>query len=228
MVAHVEFVPTEGGRQTAQLSRGCQGLTVGRRRSGERCSNGRRADGIGRRVHGYVRVVPAPIPPADADQRARQQWVNEQRQSPDSNAPRLLAGSPITSSHAESWDRRHWTSRFVHHLGSFAAHPAPAIGAVTLVSAWAVLGMLTRFPVWWQTVLYSVTASVTFVMVFVIQHAQDRQTSATQRKLDELIRSSSSADDALIAVEEADDGHLQALASLNYSDRQRATEDSSR
>jgi low affinity Fe/Cu permease len=95
-----------------------------------------------------------------------------------------------------------------------------------LVGAWAVVGTLTRFPVWWQTALYSVTASVTFVMVFVIQHAQERQTSATQRKLDELIRSSSSADDALIAVEETDDGHLQALASLNYSDRQRATEDS--
>ena len=168
----------------------------------------------------------APIPPADADQRERQQWVHEQRETPDSRASRVLAGSPITSSHAESWDRRHWTSRFVHHLGSFAAHPIPAIGAVTLVGGWAVVGIVTRFPVWWQTVLYSVTASVTFVMVFVIQHAQERQTSATQRKLDELIRSSSSADDTLIAVEEMDDTHLQALASLNYADRQRATEDS--
>jgi low affinity Fe/Cu permease len=170
--------------------------------------------------------VAATIPPTDADQRERQQWVHEHGGSPDNRASRVLAGSPITSSHADSWDRRHWTSRFVHHLGSFAAHPVPAIGAVTLVSAWAVIGMVTRFPVWWQTVLYSVTASVTFVMVFVIQHAQERQTSATQRKLDELIRSSSSADDTLIAVEEMDDGHLQALTSLNYADRQRATEDS--
>jgi len=45
-----------------------------------------------------------------------------------------------------------------------------------------------RLSQWWLTVLYAATASVTFVMVFVIQHTKARQTSATQRKLDELIR----------------------------------------
>lgn len=74
-------------------------------------------------------------------------------------------------------------------------------------------------------VLYSVTGSVTFVMVFVIQHTQERQTSATQRKLDELIRSSVRADNTLIAVEEAPDEHLQALAHLNLADRQQASDD---
>ena len=71
--------------------------------------------------------------------------------------------------------------------------------------------------------MYSVTGSVTLVMVFVIQHTQERQRSATQRKLDELIRSSASADDALIAVEEAGDEHLQALTDLNLADRERAS-----
>jgi low affinity Fe/Cu permease len=55
---------------------------------------------------------------------------------------------------------------------------------------------------------YSTTGSVTFVMVFVIQHTHERRTSATQRKLDELIRSSTHADDTLIAVEEAADDQL--------------------
>ena len=57
-----------------------------------------------------------------------------------------------------------------------------------------------------------------------IQHTQERQTSATQRKLDELIRTSIRADNTLIAVEEATDEHLQALAHLNLADRQRAQE----
>ena len=58
-----------------------------------------------------------------------------------------------------------------------------------------------------------------------IQHTQDRQTSATQRKLDELIRSSATADDTLIAVEEAADEHLHALNDLNLVDRAAAFRD---
>ena len=98
--------------------------------------------------------------------------------------------------------------------------------ATVLVASWAVVGFIFGFPQWWQTVLYSVTGSVTFVMVFVIQHAQQRQTFGTQRKLDELIRSSSHADNTLIAVEEAPDEHLQALAHLNIADRKQAGGDS--
>ena len=66
-------------------------------------------------------------------------------------------------------------------------------------------------PGWWETTLYVVTGSVTFVMVFVIQHTQQRQTAATQRKLDELLRSSEHADSTFIAVEEASEGDLEAL-----------------
>lgn len=70
--------------------------------------------------------------------------------------------------------------------------------------------------------LYSVSASVTLIMVFAIQHAQSRQQAATQRKLDELIRASSGADNRLIAAEDAPDEELQALADLNLADRERA------
>jgi low affinity Fe/Cu permease len=72
-------------------------------------------------------------------------------------------------------------------------------------------------------VRFSTTGSVTFVMVFVIQHTHERQTFATQRKLDELIRSSMHADDMLIAVEEAADDQLHALTDLNLADRERAS-----
>ena len=63
---------------------------------------------------------------------------------------------------------------------------------------------------------------MTFVMVFVIQHTQQRQVAATQRKLDELIRSSTEADPTLIAVEEAPDDDLENLARLHVAEREQA------
>jgi low affinity Fe/Cu permease len=86
-----------------------------------------------------------------------------------------------------------------------------------------VVGVIVEFPAWWATVLYSATASVTFVMVFVIQHTQSRQTTALQRKLDELIRATADTDESLIAVEEAPDEELRALADLNLGDRAETT-----
>ena len=96
------------------------------------------------------------------------------------------------------------------------------IRSPSAVGCWLVVGIVTGFPDWWPTILESVAGSVTLIMVFVIQHTQERQTSATQRKLDELIRSSVHADDSLIAVEEAPDEQLQALGHLNLADRRRA------
>jgi len=113
----------------------------------------------------------------------------------------------------------------LHRIGEGTGHSAAGIAAATLVVVWALIGVGYGFPTWWQIVLYSTTWSVTFVMVFVIQHTHERQTFATQRKLDELIRSSTRADDTLIAVEEATDGDLQALADLSLADRERASVD---
>ncbi len=100
--------------------------------------------------------------------------------------------------------------------------PPPGLIAAGAVLAWVAVGLLTGFPSWWQTVLYSVSSSITLVMVFAIQHTQARQQSATQRKLDELVRTQPSADNRLIALEEAPDAELEALADLNLADREQA------
>ena len=76
---------------------------------------------------------------------------------------------------------------------------------------WAIVGVATQFPGWWETVLYSVSGAVTLVMVFVIQHTQARQITAIQRKLDEVVRSAPLADDALIAIEVAADAEFRAI-----------------
>ena len=93
--------------------------------------------------------------------------------------------------------------------------------AAVLGGCWIVVGWRSGFPDWWQIALYSATALTTFVMVFVIQHTQSRQVAALQRKLDELIRSSRQADNALIAVEHAPAAELQQLADAS---RDRRTE----
>jgi low affinity Fe/Cu permease len=134
----------------------------------------------------------------------------------------MFRASSVPSVHAAGWDQRHWSSRLLFRLGEVVSHSGAGIAATLLVLVWTGLGFVTGFPPWWETALYSVTGGVTFVMVFVIQHTQARQTAGTQRKLDELLRSSTRSDKTLIAIEEAPDEHLHALAHLNVADREHA------
>jgi len=121
---------------------------------------------------------------------------------------------------------RHRTrsSRILHRVGDISAHAGAGLVAAAFVAVWVTVGAIAGFPHWWETVLYSVSASVTLVMVFAIQHTQSRQQRATQRKLDELLRTQPAADDHLIAAEDAPDEELQALADLNMADREHAGE----
>ena len=133
----------------------------------------------------------------------------------------LFSGSPR---HDAGWRSRHWASRSLHRVGEGVANAAAGVVAAAVVIVWMVIGVATRFPTWWANGLYVLTGSVTFVMVFVIQHTQSRQITALQRKLDELVRTTGDADQNLIAVEEAPDEELQALADLNLSDRSEASQ----
>jgi low affinity Fe/Cu permease len=117
---------------------------------------------------------------------------------------------------------RSWSSHTLHQLGSWSSRAAAGVVVACSVAAWGVVGVLAGFPHWWETVLYSTTASVTVVMVFAIQHTQSREQLVTQRKLDELLRAHPGADDHLIAAEVASDEELDALAQLNADDRRLA------
>ncbi|MGZ4671480.1 MAG: low affinity iron permease family protein [Ilumatobacteraceae bacterium] len=136
----------------------------------------------------------------------------------------VLTGSSVAAAHAADWDQRHWTSRVLHNLGELTARSSAGVLAAFVVILWVIVGFVAGFPTWWSTAFYSGTASVTFVMVFVIQHTHERQVAAMQRKLDELIRSSDRADDGLIAVEEASDDHLQALTEVHVATGQQMRE----
>jgi low affinity Fe/Cu permease len=120
------------------------------------------------------------------------------------------------------WRSRTRTSRALHRVGQFTAHAGAGFFVASFVFAWTLFGLTIGFPPWWQTALYATSSSLTLIMVFALQHTQARSESATQRKLDELLRSVPQADEQLIAVEEASDTELQALTDLNRADRARA------
>jgi low affinity Fe/Cu permease len=110
----------------------------------------------------------------------------------------------------------------LHRLGEASAHSSAGLIAATAVLAWAGVGAVVGFVPWWENLLYIVSSTVTLVMLFAIQHTQARQQSATQRKLDEILRALPRAEGRFIALEEAPDDELQELASRGRGDREHA------
>ena len=83
--------------------------------------------------------------------------------------------------------------------------------AVLLVALWATTGPLFGYSETWQLVINTATTIVTFLMVFLIQHAQNKDSVALHLKLNELIASQRSASNRLVAVEDLDEQELAAL-----------------
>src|SRR5262249_41918931 len=94
-----------------------------------------------------------------------------------------------------------WFSRFSNWWASVAGRPFAFLLAGLVVILWAATGPIFRFSDTWQLVINTGTTIITFLMVFLIQNTQNRETVAIQLKLDELIRASRSAHNALLDVE---------------------------
>jgi low affinity Fe/Cu permease len=102
-------------------------------------------------------------------------------------------------------------ARFAAATSHVAGRPAAFSIAVLVVLAWAVTGPLFGFSDTWQLVINTGTTIVTFLMVFLIQSTQNRDTAAVQIKLDELIHAVRGAQDALLDSEELDDEALDRM-----------------
>jgi low affinity Fe/Cu permease len=83
--------------------------------------------------------------------------------------------------------------------------------ALSVVLAWAACGPLFGFSSSWQLIINTGTTIITFLMVFVIQHAQNKDTLAIHLKLNELIASNSGANNRLVDIEEASPEELAVI-----------------
>jgi low affinity Fe/Cu permease len=126
---------------------------------------------------------------------------------------------------AESYGDSSWFTRFAKATSRSAGHPATFCAAMAIIVIWAVSGPLFGFSDTWQLVINTGTTIITFLMVFLIQNSQNRDSQAIQIKLDELIRSMQGAHLALLDLEELDEKDLERICKEYRELAGRARED---
>ncbi|WP_088185679.1 low affinity iron permease family protein [Sphingobium sp. Z007] len=98
-----------------------------------------------------------------------------------------------------------------HRVANWAGQPLAFVLALSTVIIWLATGPVFHYSDTWQLVINTGTTIVTFLMVFLIQNAQNRDGSAIQAKLDELIRAVENARNDFIGIEHLTEAELQRI-----------------
>lgn len=101
--------------------------------------------------------------------------------------------------------------RFAHRVSISVGAPWAFALALAIVAVWALTGPVFGFSDTWQLVINTGTTVITFLMVFVIQNTQNRESQVIQLKLDELIRAVEQARNELVDLEDLSDDELHRL-----------------
>lgn len=121
----------------------------------------------------------------------------------------MRADLPIGSTSANAQPAGNWFARLAVATSRISGRPTMFLLAVAVVLVWAVTGPLFGFSDTWQLVINTGTTIVTFLMVFLIQATQNRDTLALQLKLDELILATTAASNHIAGIEEASDEEIE-------------------
>ncbi|MDO7834284.1 low affinity iron permease family protein [Sphingobium sp. HBC34] len=101
-----------------------------------------------------------------------------------------------------------------HRVANMAGQPPAFVLALTIVLVWLLTGPLFDYSDTWQLVINTGTTIITFLMVFLIQNAQNRDGSAIQAKLDELIRALETARNDFIGIEHLTEAELERIKAV--------------
>lgn len=102
-------------------------------------------------------------------------------------------------------------TRFARFAATYTGKPLTFIFAVTIILVWSVTGPFFGFSDTWQLVINTGTTIITFLMVFLIQSTQNRDTEALQIKMDEIIRAMRGARNAVLDLEQLDEKQLDEI-----------------
>lgn len=107
-----------------------------------------------------------------------------------------------------------WFEKVSTKVTRATGSPTAVLLAVVVILAWLFTGPLFHYSDTWQLVINTGTTIVTFVMVFIIQHSQNKDTTAIQLKLNELIATNNKASNRLVNIEDLSEEELNTLKSF--------------
>jgi low affinity Fe/Cu permease len=122
-----------------------------------------------------------------------------------------IANKASTPKHRPFRRRPRWTERFARVVTSWTGSTIAFLLALVLVVVWLITGPIFQFSDTWQLVINTGTTIVTFLMVFLIQRAQNKDAQAMQLKLNEIIAALNGASSRLLNLEDFSESELQIL-----------------